>query len=128
MELICLISNTTEQDWLGTFHASTISNGKEAIMLIGDSGNGKSTLSTLLITNGFHLVADDLTPMLSENQHVYNFPAAVSIKQGAFDVLRPLIKNFDSYPSVILNNSKGIALIGHFVFEGSKLQFPTKCF
>lgn len=107
MELICLLTNTVEHDWLGTFHASTISNGKEAIMIIGDSGNGKSTLSALLIANGYHLVADDLTPMLAKTQHVYNYPAAVSIKQGAFEVLRPLIKDFNSYPSILLNKSKG---------------------
>jgi hypothetical protein len=29
MELLCLLTNSHEDDWLGTFHASTISNDKE---------------------------------------------------------------------------------------------------
>ena len=43
MELICSFYNKTEHDWMGVFHASTISKNNHSIMFTGDSGNGKST-------------------------------------------------------------------------------------
>lgn len=107
MELLCVLNNKKEKDWLGTFHASTVSNGKSAIMLVGDSGKGKSTLAALLMANGYKLVADDFTPMLAKNQKVYNYPAALSIKQGSFSILEPLFKDFNNLPSYFTNPTKG---------------------
>jgi len=107
MELLCVLNNKNEKDWLGTFHASTISNGHSAIMLIGDSGNGKSTLAALLMTYGFDLIADDFTPMLAKDQKVYSYPAAISIKQGSFKLLEPLITDFNKLPKYFINSRKG---------------------
>lgn len=95
MQLVTSIYNNTESEWLATFHASTISNGNEAIMIIGESGNGKSTLSAVLMAHGFDLLADDFTPMLAENQHLYRFPAAISIKKGAFKLIEDLFEGFE---------------------------------
>lgn len=96
MELLTTLYDNTESDWLATFHASTVSNGKEAIMLIGDSGNGKSTFSALLMASGLDLLADDLTPMLAEDGQLYRFPSAISIKEGAFNAIGQLFHDFDS--------------------------------
>jgi len=101
MELVTSIYNNTESDWLGTFHASTICNDKEAIMIIGDSGNGKSTLSAVLMSNGYDLLADDFTPMLAKNQHLYRFPAAISIKKGAFALIGGLFDGFNALESEV---------------------------
>lgn len=95
MELVSSIYNNVESDWMATFHASTICNDKEAVMIIGDSGNGKSTLSALLMANGFDLLADDFTPMLGQNRHLYRFPAAISIKEGAFSMIEALYDSFN---------------------------------
>lgn len=95
MELVTSLYNNTESDWLATFHASTICNDKEAIMIIGDSGNGKSTLSALLMAHGWDLLADDITPMLAKNQNLYRYPAAISIKEGAFQLMDSLYQDFD---------------------------------
>jgi len=102
MELLCVLHNKKEYDWLGTFHASTVSNGKEAIMLVGDSGNGKSTFCALLMNHGLDLIADDITPVLSNDQEVYRYPSAISIKQGAFEMLNsyfPFFNEFDNFES-----------------------------
>ena len=96
MELLCLLTHKKEHDWLGTFHASTIANNKEAIMLIGASGRGKSTLSALLMANGFNLIADDFTPVLAKTQTIYNYPSAISIKEGAFKTLESYFQNFNN--------------------------------
>lgn len=94
MELTATLHNNNVSDWMATFHASTVCNENEAIMLIGDSGNGKSTLSALLMAHGWDLLSDDFTPMLAKNQHVYRFPAAISIKKGAFETVGSLYENF----------------------------------
>ena len=48
MELMCSFYNKTEHDWMGVFHASTISKNNHSIMFTGDSGNGKSTLGVYI--------------------------------------------------------------------------------
>jgi len=107
MQLLSVLHDKQESDWLGTFHGSTISDGENSILFIGQSGKGKSTLCTLLSAHGFELVADDVSPMLSENRHIYYNPSAISTKEGAFDLLRPLIKDFDNIPTIIFNKLKG---------------------
>lgn len=109
MQLLEVLYNTTESDWLATFHASTICNDKEAIMIIGDSGNGKSTLSAVLMAHGYDLLADDFTPMLAETQHLYRNPAAISIKKGAFSMMETLFEDFNSLQPAI-NTSKQITV------------------
>jgi len=96
LELTNAIHNTKIDNWIATFHASTISNGKESIMIIGDSGNGKSTLSVLLMAHGFDILCDDFTPLYEHNLELYRYPAATSIKKGAFEALKPYLKGIDS--------------------------------
>lgn len=107
MELLCLINGNSESDWLGTFHASTVRKKDKGIMLIGDSGSGKSTFTALLMANGFDLVADDITPILSQNQKVYPYPAGVSIKSGAFKTLNTIIPDFNKLEDIYINPFKG---------------------
>ena len=107
MRLLCFNTNKNEEDWIGSFHASTVSNGKKSIMLIGKSGSGKSTLSALLMTNGFELVADDITSISAENLHTYKFPAAISLKEGGFNTITKTKGNKKALPSYFLNPKKG---------------------
>ncbi|WP_111682136.1 hypothetical protein [Winogradskyella tangerina] len=107
MNLLSLIHNKKESEWLGTFHGSTISNGNSSILLVGASGKGKSTLCALLSVHGFELVADDVSPMLSEDGNIYYNPSAISIKEGSFDILNPIIAQFDQLPETVFNKTKG---------------------
>lgn len=125
MELVTALYKNTEADWLATFHASTVCNDHEAIMIIGDSGNGKSTLSAVLMAHGFDLLADDFTPMLAEDQHLYRFPAAISIKEGAFPMIESLFQGFDSYElqQSTSKQSKVKYLPPSTAFQGSQKHF-----
>ena len=107
MELLCLLTNSHEDDWLGTFHASTISNDKEAVMLLGESGKGKSTLSAILMNNGYNLIADDFTPVFAKTQSIYTYPSAISIKEGSFKVIENYIDNFNDTETVDSHTTKG---------------------
>ena len=107
MELLCALNQNEESDWLGTFHASTVKKNNNTIVLIGDSGSGKSTFTALLMANGFDLVADDITPILAKDKNVYGYPAGVSIKSGAFDTLNSIIPGFKNLKEVYINPFKG---------------------
>ena len=90
MEIIQKIHKKEENEWLGVFHASAISNGKKSVLFLGDSGNGKSTSLALLQANGFTCLADDFVPISAKETEVYSFPAAISIKKNSLKTLQPL--------------------------------------
>lgn len=107
MLLLCAIHNKKEQDWIGTFHGSTITDNNSSILFVGESGKGKSTLCALLAANGFNMLADDVSPMLSKDRQIYFNPSGISIKEGAFNVLQPIIVDFETLPITTFNKAKG---------------------
>ena len=96
MELIQKIHKKEENEWLGVFHASAVSNGKKSILFLGDSGNGKSTSLALLQGNGFTCLADDFVPIDATKKDVYSFPASISIKKNSLDALLPLYPELEN--------------------------------
>ncbi len=90
MKLVEKLHNKPEDEWLGVFHASGVSNGKKSMLFLGDSGNGKSTSLALLQANGFTCLADDFVPMAADNRHIYSFPSGISIKKNSLTTLLPL--------------------------------------
>jgi len=90
MQLIQKIHKKQEDEWLGVFHASAVSNKKSAMLFLGDSGNGKSTSLALLQAHGFDCIADDFVPVAAQSQEIYSFPAAISVKKTSLDTLLPL--------------------------------------
>ena len=81
MELIQKLHQKKENEWMGVFHASAVSNGEKSILFLGDSGNGKSTSLALLQANGYTCLADDFVPIDIYNKEVYSFPASISVKK-----------------------------------------------
>ncbi|WKD84919.1 HPr kinase/phosphorylase [Polaribacter huanghezhanensis] len=99
MHLIIDIYKKPETDWMGVFHASAISNKKESLLFLGDSGNGKSTSLALLNANGFDCIADDFVP-IDNKKNMYTYPAAMSIKKKSLKTLLPVypeLKNAVEY-------------------------------
>jgi hypothetical protein len=96
MELIQKIHQKEEDEWMGVFHASAVSNGKKSILFLGDSGNGKSTSLALLQANGFTCLADDFVPIDIEKREVYSFPASISIKKSSLDTLLPIYPELET--------------------------------
>ncbi|MDA9338946.1 hypothetical protein N9Q97_02170 [Flavobacteriaceae bacterium] len=107
MELMCSFYNKTEHDWMGVFHASTISKNNRSIMFTGNSGNGKSTLISILMANGFNVIADDFSPILREDFKTYCFPSAISIKEKSFDLIEQLYPELKNSNEYYINRIKG---------------------
>lgn len=127
MQLLCVINDKSEDDWLGTLHASTVSTGKEAILVIGKSGKGKSTFTAHAMASGLNLVADDFSPILAENKHVYSYPGAISIKSGAFESFSETIPDFDKLPLVFKGHEKGsVKFIVAFQNSSTMQSYPCR--
>jgi hypothetical protein len=107
MHLFCHVHHKKEDDWIGMFHGSTVSDGSTSIMFIGESGKGKSTLTAILASKRFELVSDDISPLAAQSKTIYVNPAAVSVKKGSFNVLKPFVPNIETVETVELNKSKG---------------------
>lgn len=95
MEFLNKIYNKNENDWLGVFHASAITDGKNSLMFVGNSGSGKSTICSILMSNGFDLIADDFVP-LNKLTKISSFPAALSIKKSAWNDLNKLFPDLNN--------------------------------
>ena len=89
MQIVQDMHHKLENEWLGVFHASAVSNRKESMMFLGDSGNGKSTSLALLQANGYCCIADDFVLVAAQNNEVYSFPSAISIKRNSLETLLP---------------------------------------
>ena len=107
MEFLCSSYNKNEHDWMGVFHASTISKNNQSIMFTGDSGNGKSTLVSILMANGYNIIADDFTPILRSDLKTYCFPTAISIKEKSFDMIESLYPEIAEFKEYYINELKG---------------------
>ena len=94
-----------EKNWMGVFHASAVSNNKEAMLFLGDSGNGKSTSLAILNANGFNCIADDFVP-IDDKKTIRTYPAAISIKKKSIEALLPFypkLKNTEEHHLKKLN-------------------------
>ncbi|WP_218598429.1 hypothetical protein [Polaribacter sp. NJDZ03] len=96
MQFIQKIHQKEEDEWMGVFHASAVSDDKKSILFLGDSGNGKSTSLALLQANGFTCLADDFVPIDIEKREVYSFPASISIKKNSLETLLPIYPELET--------------------------------
>jgi hypothetical protein len=96
IEVAGMLYGKSDRDWLSFVHGSAVSNGRESIILSTACGSGKSTLAALLCKNGLQFVSDDYVPIDARFCKAYAFPAALSVKDGAFPVLSPLYQQLNT--------------------------------
>jgi len=107
MKIIECVYEKGEENWMGVFHASAVNYNDNAILILGDSGNGKSTSLALLQAQGFHCVADDFVP-IDTTTKIHAFPAGISIKKNSLPVLLkdyPELKSSAEYHYTRLNKT-----------------------
>lgn len=76
-----------KEDYL-FFHAACIAKGSSAVLLLGESMAGKSTLSTYLFANGFDYLTDDYTIIQQSNNTIEPFKKLIHIRQGTEQLLK----------------------------------------
>lgn len=84
-DIACIFAGTPltallQQRGMATFHAAAVQTTDGAALLLGESGDGKSSLAAALVERGYSLVADDVTAV------VLNGTEAVAVP--GFDSLR----------------------------------------
>jgi hypothetical protein len=71
-------------------HAGAVSHEGNAILIVGPSGSGKSSLVAWLIANGFDYLSDEIAFLFASDRAVLGLPRALVIKPGAIDKVRDL--------------------------------------
>ena len=110
-------------NWLCSFHACAVHKNNKTFLLLGDSGAGKSTLCSLLSLSGYRFIADDLVLMDHEYQ-IYDNPAAVSIKENAWPVIK---RHHNEFKSVKVScKTKGRTKLKYLPLHNIQNNHPTK--
>jgi len=79
-------------------HAGVLERGGEALLLTGEAGAGKSTLSLALVRQGWRYLGDEYAVIDPRTLEVLPFPNALCVKNGASGALRQADRDFDAIP------------------------------
>ncbi|MES9900166.1 MAG: PqqD family peptide modification chaperone [Sedimenticola sp.] len=93
-------------DYLFYFHSGVLSNGQELVMLPGEAGAGKSTLTAGLANAGMTYYTDEVALLSTESHSLRPFPIALCSKSTAWPVASTLFPGFDQLPSFIRLDGK----------------------
>jgi dephospho-CoA kinase len=108
VELINVLHNKTDADWLMTVHASAISNGRKTILFSAPVGSGKTTFAALLQTQGYHIISDDFVPIEQSSFKAYPLPIAMSVKEGSLELLTSHYPELDQSSLIYINSKKKV--------------------
>ncbi len=64
-------------------HGAALSDGRNALLIAGPSGAGKTTLAMALLDQGLRLLGDDMAPLALADGLIHPFHKAPGIRQGA---------------------------------------------
>lgn len=84
----CLIELTiTSSDGLCAVHACALRRNGSALLLPGEAGSGKSTLSAALAARNFEMLSDDTTLIAGDPPVARSIPTGLCIKPGSYAAL-----------------------------------------
>jgi hypothetical protein len=82
---------------LCALHASALCRNDRALLLPGDAGSGKSTLSAGLAARGFAMLSDDTALIGGKSHLARSLPVGLCLKRGACAVLQ---RHYPQLPSL----------------------------
>ena len=85
MGLNWLVATTADQFLV--FHSGMVARDDKAIIMPGESGRGKSTLTAGLAYNGWRMFSDEFALLRPETIELYPYPRPVSLKNQSIQVL-----------------------------------------
>ena len=88
----------TRSGGLCAVHAGALCRNGRVLLLPGDAGHGKSTLSAALAAHGFEMLSDDTALIAGEPLLVRSLPTGLCIKRGACTVLASRYPQLPSLP------------------------------
>ncbi len=87
-------------------HAATVAKADRAIILTGESGSGKSTMSAVLMSEGWRFMGDEFALLDPETGMLHPFPRPVSLKNQSMDVLSERVRS-DRFGPLMRDTPKG---------------------
>lgn len=108
VQLLNVLHNKTDSDWLMTVHASAISNGRKTMLFSASAGSGKTTFAALLQANGYHIISDDFVSIEKSTFKAYPLPIAMSVKEGSIDLLSSHYPELNKNSLIEINQKKKI--------------------
>jgi hypothetical protein len=88
------------RDRVTVLHAGAVSDGREAIVLPGAGGSGKSTLTAALCAGGLRYLGDDMIPLQRGRCHAVPVPTCLNLKGGSLAPLRRFLPHIDAVPAI----------------------------
>ena len=77
-------------------HAGALVRSGHCLLMPGQSGHGKSTLTAALAANGFDLLGDDTIVLVKDDLSARAVPMGICVKDGSWELLRPYYPELDS--------------------------------
>lgn len=68
-------------------HAGVVAAQGQGLMLVADSGHGKTTLTVELVRRGFQFLSDESAALSLTDQRLHPFPRALSLRPGSQSLL-----------------------------------------
>jgi len=87
-------------------HAACVERDGRALILTGESGSGKSTMSALLMDAGWRFLGDEFVLVDPASGSVFPFPRPVSLKNASIEALTSRVA-IDRFGPVIAGTPKG---------------------
>lgn len=127
MSMINEMYNKNDDFWLMTVHAAALTNGRKTILIPAESGSGKTTMAAMLQNNGYQLISDDFVPIDRHLFRAWPFPIALSVKQGAMEILSSIYPDLETKPIKFTSSKKNVRYLApNYNPEFSKLAFPIQ--
>lgn len=124
-QLINVMHDKSDADWLMTVHASAITNQKKTILFSAPPGHGKTTMAALLQSRGFKLISDDFVPIDRNSFSAWPFPIAMSVKEGSMELLTSLYPDLEEKTLNYLSPEKSVRYLASYKhLHISKAVFP----
>ncbi len=75
-------------------HAAAVKKNNIAVVIPGNTGSGKTSLSAWLVSQGYQYLTDELVLFSLENTNFQAFYRPLNVKAEGLKAVRPLLKNF----------------------------------
>lgn len=81
------------------FHAGAVSDGRRALVLPGDAGSGKTSLTAALVHAGLRYLSDDLVLLRTGRTEIEGVPFSLCVKESGVELLRSRFPDLPRLPA-----------------------------